>query len=171
MSCKDNLILILIIVYMLAFLGYLVISIFVVPVNVDCAGMNDIPEDAALDLSMGDWISSNMIAGIIIFGILTSLSKAKKGDSKCLMVFFIIVSALYCLFEIVWGTIGVILFQQTYHDACAYSDSFNSYVIAELAYGMILFPSVPIWAIALAIISLRKDKTRANPAECAPLLN
>ena len=84
MSCKDKFIPILVIFYMLAFLGYLVVSVFVVPANVDCANMGNIPTDAAVDLSMDDWIFSNMIAGVVIFSILTSFVKGKNSDGTCI---------------------------------------------------------------------------------------
>jgi hypothetical protein len=120
----------IIIFIILAFLGYLALSIFIVPINATCEYISSVPPDSPVDLSLNDWIYANMITGIVFFSLLVSLSKEKNPDSACVMGFFFVFTSLYCLFEVVWAVIGFLIFDQNMKDACSYADSFNTVVTA-----------------------------------------
>ena len=98
MGCQDKLIPTFVIVYMLAFVGFLIDSIFIVPIYTECTFMSQIPEGAIIELSMSDWIIDNMIAGIVLFSLLASFGRNKRANSHCMLVVFFVIFTLYCLF-------------------------------------------------------------------------
>jgi predicted Co/Zn/Cd cation transporter (cation efflux family) len=98
MSCRDKLIPTLVIFYILALVGFLIDSIFIVPIYTECTYLSQIPEDALVDLSMSDWIMDNMIAGIVLFSLMASFGRNKRASSDCMLVVFLVIFTLYCLF-------------------------------------------------------------------------
>jgi hypothetical protein len=98
MSCRDKLIPILVIFYTLALIGFLIDSIFIVPIYTECTYLSQIPEDAVVELSMSDWIVDNMIAGIVLFSLMASFGRNKRASSNCMLVVFLVIFTLYCLF-------------------------------------------------------------------------
>lgn len=60
---------------MVAFVGFMVISVFIIPIQANCIFTGAVPADAPVKLSMNDWIFGSMISGIILFTLMASFSK------------------------------------------------------------------------------------------------
>lgn len=104
-----------VILFLFLFLLYLlhtIVSVFVVPIEIDCSYNNNIPVDAAVNISMEDWIYGGMWAGIIMFVSLGSGCKGK--DSDCSMVLAVILYFLYNIFVFIWSIIGLTMYSNYY---------------------------------------------------------
>lgn len=97
----------------LSFIFYLIIAIFLVPINVECDFNDTIPDDAAIDLSMNEWMSYAMICGLAFFGMLTGCAK-NKTNSDCSIATLIVIIVLYVLFIFVWSIIGLVIYEDYY---------------------------------------------------------
>jgi len=76
---KDCWLIFYMVLSVIAFLAYLIIAIFVTPINLVCDYNDTIPDDAAINLSMSEWISYGMILGISFFGLLGGCAKSKSN--------------------------------------------------------------------------------------------
>jgi hypothetical protein len=76
---KDCWLILYIVLSVISLLAYLIIAIFVTPVNVYCDYNDTIPDDAVISLSMAEWISYGMIISIAFFGVLGSCAKSKSN--------------------------------------------------------------------------------------------
>lgn len=144
----------------IAFMGYLVYTAFIVPVY---AGCDSIGQDynSPVNLNLAEWMFGNMIASIIIFVLMTSMGREKKEEyQECSIRFLLVVLELYSLFEIVWSIIGFMVFNDSYKEACASAESFNTLITAELYYGIILFPLIIIISIILAVVIIKEERQR-----------
>lgn len=156
MSCQKHLTYTGIITLILALIGYLIFEAFIVPINAECDYMSVIPEGAAVDMSLSDWVYGNMMAGVIFFSLLASFSKnTKRGSNNCALGLLMGLFCFYCLFEIAWTILGFMINTQFYKDACSYSDSFNLLIMVELVYGAILFSLIILTALIVVLTIIR----------------
>lgn len=166
MNWKNCLLAFTIIATMLAFMCYLIFTVFVIPAFAECDSIGQYYDDSPVNLCLGEWMFGNMIAGIIILSLMVAMSKSKDSAIGFLMAF----CGLYCLFEVVWNIIGFMIFNHGYKDACASSGSFNTYITAGLYYGILLFPLIIILSIT-ATIQILKDVKKSKAAVPQQQLN
>jgi len=97
----------------LSLLAYLIIAVIAVPVTVSCQFNSDIPADAVIELSMNEWIVGGMLAGIIMFAMLSGCAK-NNSSGDCAMGFVGGLLILYVLFILVWSCIGLTIYYGYY---------------------------------------------------------
>lgn len=110
---KDCWIIFFLILSTLSLLAYLIIDVFVVPINVKCDYNDLIPDDAPIDLSMAEWQGYGMIFGLAFFGLVSGCAK-NKTNSDCLIAVFVGIIILYVLFIFVWSIIGLVIYEHYY---------------------------------------------------------
>lgn len=64
---------------MIAFMGYLIFTTFVLPVFAECEFIGQYYDDSPVNLCLGEWMFGNMIAGIIILSLIFSQAKSSKS--------------------------------------------------------------------------------------------
>ena len=96
----------------LSFLAYLIVAVFVVPINGQCDFNSVIPQNAAINLSMEDWIYGAMGGGVSVFWLIGSFSK-NSSNSDCLAGFIAGYLILYVFFTFSWSIIGLVIYSSS----------------------------------------------------------
>ena len=102
-------------VFILMTLTYLlqtIVAVFVLPIKIECSYDSLIPDSASIGLSMQDWISGGMVAGIAMFAAMGASFKGKTSD--CVMVLVALMYILYNIFVFIWSIIGITLYNEYY---------------------------------------------------------
>jgi hypothetical protein len=101
----------------LVFLYQLAVPIFVIPINGQCYYNDIIPPNASINLSMDQWSTGGMWAGIIVFAVLFVSGRA-KAESDWAMLSLCGLFLLYQIFDLIWNIIGVVIYQNFYKEVC-----------------------------------------------------
>ena len=106
----------------LLYLYEIIISVLVIPINVNCPANSTIPENAGIRLSMESWIEGSMIAGIIMF---VSMGACYKDEA---IFFTIAIFVLYNVFSLIWSIIGMTIFNDFYRNACMNIEKYGMFI-------------------------------------------
>jgi hypothetical protein len=148
--------------------------LFILPLGLNCHANSTVPSDAALALSMEQWVNGGVISvfvpwGMIVLLLCFSQQMGRRMGQTTLLLTVVSPMFLWHIFIVIWSILGLTLYNNVYSQLCAKSVGYDSIMMIGF-YSEVIVSSTFVVFFTLAYICIIREDCRHRRAAAA-LLN